>query len=105
MYRHARPLGGLKLDGILRFPRGRLEAYLARQARRLTWRIGMRQIRHMPKRHAKEAPPMVVTTISLTADELKALKHVAVERGTTLRDLVREALAPLLKDARRGVRR
>lgn len=48
---------------------------------------------------------MVVTTISLTADELKALKHVAVERGTTLRDLVREALAPLLKDARRGVRR
>lgn len=33
VYRHARPLGGLKLDGILRFPRGRLEAYLARQAR------------------------------------------------------------------------
>ena len=48
---------------------------------------------------------MVVTTISFTADELKTLKHVAVERGTTLRDLVREALAPLLKDAKKGGRR
>lgn len=48
---------------------------------------------------------MIVTTISLTQDELKALKHLAVERGTTLRDLVREALAPLLKDAKKGGRR
>lgn len=48
---------------------------------------------------------MIVTTISLTEDELKTLKHVAVERGTTFRDLVREALAPLLKGAEKGGRR
>jgi NRPS condensation-like uncharacterized protein len=59
----------------------------------------------MSKRRKEEAAPMVVTTISLTADELKTLKHIAVERGTTLRDLVREALAPLLKDANKGSRR
>jgi len=33
VYRHAKQLGGVKLDGILRFSRRRLEAYLARQAR------------------------------------------------------------------------
>ncbi len=33
IYRHTPQLGGVKLDGILRFPRRRLEAYLARQAR------------------------------------------------------------------------
>jgi hypothetical protein len=33
VYRHARQLGAVKLDGILRFPHRRLEAYLARQAR------------------------------------------------------------------------
>jgi hypothetical protein len=33
VYRHARPLGGVKLDGILRFSRRRLDAYLARQQR------------------------------------------------------------------------
>ena len=48
---------------------------------------------------------MVVTTISLTADKLKTLKHVAVERDTTLRDLVREALVPLLKGTKKGGRR
>jgi len=33
VYRHARQLGAVKLDGILRFPYRRLEAYLAKQAR------------------------------------------------------------------------
>jgi hypothetical protein len=33
VYRHARQLGGAKLDGILRFSRRRLDAYLTRQAR------------------------------------------------------------------------
>ena len=33
VYRHTRQLGGVKLDGLLRFPRRRLEAYVARQAR------------------------------------------------------------------------
>lgn len=33
VYRHAKQLGGVKLGGILRFSRRRLEAYLARQAR------------------------------------------------------------------------
>ena len=33
VYRHAPQLGAVKLDGLLRFPRRRLEAYLARQAR------------------------------------------------------------------------
>jgi hypothetical protein len=33
VYRHRVALGGVKLDGILRFSRRRLDAYLARQAR------------------------------------------------------------------------
>jgi hypothetical protein len=33
VYRHRRQLGGDKLDGLVRFPRRRLEAYLARQHR------------------------------------------------------------------------
>jgi len=33
VYRHRTALGGVKLDGLLRFSRRRLEAYLARQAR------------------------------------------------------------------------
>jgi hypothetical protein len=33
VHRHARMLGGVKLDGLLRFSRRRLEAYLARQQR------------------------------------------------------------------------
>ena len=33
VYRHRRQLGGDKLDGLVRFPRHRLEAYLARQHR------------------------------------------------------------------------
>src|SRR5262249_50215184 len=33
VYRHARALGGVKLDGLLRFSRRRVDAYIARQAR------------------------------------------------------------------------
>ena len=43
---------------------------------------------------------MITTTISLPEDEFIALKHLAVERRTTVRDLVREALTDLLKQAR-----
>ncbi len=35
VYRHRAQLGGVKLDGIVRFPRRHLDAYIARQ-RRLT---------------------------------------------------------------------
>ncbi len=44
---------------------------------------------------------MVTTTISLPEPDLVALQHLAVERRTTVRDLVREALAELLKEARK----
>jgi hypothetical protein len=49
--------------------------------------------------------PMITTTISLPEQEFLALKHLAVERRTTFRDLVREALAVLVKDAGKGSRR
>jgi hypothetical protein len=44
----------------------------------------------------------VTTTISLPEEDLRALKHLAVERRTTFRDLVREALADLLNQARKA---
>jgi hypothetical protein len=40
------------------------------------------------------------TTISFPEEEFLALKHLAVERRTTLRDLVRDAVATLLADAK-----
>jgi hypothetical protein len=46
-------------------------------------------------------PPMITTTISLPEPDLIALQHLAVERRTTVRDLVREALTDLLKQARK----
>ncbi len=48
---------------------------------------------------------MLTRTISLAEDEFLALEHLAVERRTTLRDLVREAVTQLLKDAKKGGRR
>jgi hypothetical protein len=48
---------------------------------------------------------MLTTTIALPEEDFLALKHLAVERRTTLRDLVREAVTRLLKDAKRGGRR
>ncbi len=33
VYRHQKQLGGIKLDGIVRFPRRQLDAYIARQQR------------------------------------------------------------------------
>jgi hypothetical protein len=56
-------------------------------------------------RQKPEETPMVTTTISMPEPDFLALKHLAVERRTTLRDLVREALADLLKQAKRGGRR
>ena len=44
---------------------------------------------------------MITTTISLPEPDLMALQHLAVERRTTVRDLMREALAELLKEARK----
>jgi hypothetical protein len=52
-----------------------------------------------------EGPAMATTTISLPEEEFLALKHLAVERRTTLRDLVRDAVTQLLKDAKKGGRR
>ena len=48
---------------------------------------------------------MMTTTISFPEEEFLALKHLAVERRTTLRDLVRDAVTALLKDAKKGGRR
>lgn len=48
---------------------------------------------------------MRTTTISLAEQEFLALKHLAVERRTTLRDLIRDAVTALLKDAKKGGRR
>lgn len=44
---------------------------------------------------------MITTTISLDEKTLKALKHLAVERGSNVRDLIREAVEKLLKEAKR----
>lgn len=54
-----------------------------------------------PPKSKEGAPLVITTTISLPEEEFVALKHLAVERRTTFRDLVREALADLLKQARK----
>jgi hypothetical protein len=54
-----------------------------------------------PSKATEAKPPMVTTTISLPEPDLITLQHLAVERRTTVRDLVREALTDLLKQARK----
>lgn len=44
---------------------------------------------------------MQVTTIALDPDTLNKLKHLAVDRRTTIRMLVRDAVAQYLKRAGR----
>jgi len=48
---------------------------------------------------------MMTTTIALPEEDFLALKHLAVERRTTLRDLVRDAVTKILKDAKKSDRR
>jgi predicted transcriptional regulator len=45
---------------------------------------------------------MTVTTIALDAATHRQLRHLAIEEGTTARDLIREAIAELLR--RRGAK-
>ena len=40
-----------------------------------------------------------ITTIALPRETMRALKILAFDRNTTVRDLVREALAALVRDA------
>jgi predicted DNA-binding ribbon-helix-helix protein len=47
----------------------------------------------MTQKHEKP----VTTTLSLDRTTFKALKHLAVERETTVRELIREAVRQLLK--------
>jgi hypothetical protein len=44
--------------------------------------------------------PMQTTTIALDADTHRRLRHLAIEEGTTFRELIREAIGELL--TRRG---
>ena len=50
--------------------------------------------------HEKKKP--VTTTIAFDPTVYKVLKHLAVERGTTVRDLIREAVTTLLKAHQKG---
>jgi hypothetical protein len=59
----------------------------------------------MQKRQPKAEAPMATTTISLPESEFLALKHLAVERRTTVRELVRDAVTQLLRDAKKVARR
>ena len=47
----------------------------------------------------RETP--VTTTIALDREVYKTLKHLAVERETTVRDLIREAVTTLLHSTRK----
>ena len=49
---------------------------------------------------APEEPKMQTTTIALDADTHRRLRHLAIEEGTSFRELIREAIGELL--ARRG---
>jgi predicted transcriptional regulator len=55
-----------------------------------------------PRRTAARgaADEQTTTTIALDAETHRRLRHLAIEEGTTLRDLIREAIADLLR--RRG---
>jgi predicted transcriptional regulator len=46
----------------------------------------------------------VTTTIALDREVYKALKHLAVERETTVRELIREAVKNLLHPTTKKVR-
>lgn len=48
--------------------------------------------------HKRTKPVTVTTTLSLDRTTFKALKHLAVERETTVRELLREAVRQLLKN-------
>lgn len=46
---------------------------------------------------ATEEPLMQTTTIALDADTHRRLRHLAIEEGTSFRELIREAIGDLLK--------
>jgi predicted transcriptional regulator len=52
------------------------------------------------RRPARPSAGQTTTTIALDAETHRRLRHLAIEEGTTLRDLIREAIADLLR--RRG---
>jgi len=56
----------------------------------------------MPKPKRKEAKEMFTTTISLSADLYKRLKHLAVDEEQTVRDLIREAVEEFLARKEKG---
>jgi predicted transcriptional regulator len=51
-----------------------------------------------------EAGEMVTTTVSLDKATYKRLQHLAVDRDTNVRELIREAVANLLGSKERTVR-
>jgi hypothetical protein len=55
----------------------------------------------MPRGRSFDQERAVTTTISLPESEYIALKHLAIERRTTVRELVREALGELLAKSRK----
>ena len=54
-------------------------------------------------RTAKGEKDMVTTTVSLEREAYKALRHLAVDQDSTVRDLIREAVAEFLR--KKGSRR
>ena len=55
-------------------------------------------------RSAEEAPIMTTTTIALDAETHRRLRHLAIEEGTSFRELIRTAITEYLARRRSGVR-
>lgn len=51
----------------------------------------------MPKRLPDPSEQMVITTVALTKAQHSQLRHLAVDAGKSLRDLIRDAVDEYLK--------
>ena len=58
----------------------------------------------MPTTKEREAGEMVTTTVSLDRATYKRLQHLAVDRDTSVRELIREGVALLLRSKERAPR-
>jgi predicted transcriptional regulator len=54
-------------------------------------------VRRRQRVKATEAPTMQTTTIALDEETHAKLRHLAIEEKTSFRELIREAIADLLK--------
>jgi predicted transcriptional regulator len=59
-------------------------------------------VRRQQRVKATEGPTMQTTTIALDEETHAKLRHLAIEEKTSFRELIREAIADLLKRRERG---